>query len=514
MQWYRLLKDVIEQSPHAAAIIGPNRSSNIVPVRELTFQALKPNPPHKWKLLVFGQNPYPRVESATGIAMLDNTFHSWNDERFGKVVSMRCIIKAAAIWAKCADRNTPVGDLRSILHKRKTLQPIEWFSSVLEQGALLLNASLTADAGDRVTPASGPKHNHAALWGPVVRVIITEILAAKQREADQGNTADAGIVFAWWGQSARNLRALVEELQPNYPSVKIQHVDWCNPAAQGDIFCAGNHFQDVNDAIARVGMQPIYWLPSADSNLAISSNSKMKSFVSNTVSLHKTYLERIQSVKDETSGAKTLPITDLAQLPLLPFSEATEQLNDVIPEFPTHARRCIEYANSNLTAQLKTDQVAALHLYTLDCEFYRQLNVMLRDPSHLNLHAYRLWLRVFLSALDQLERADAGMLLWRGVNLDLSASYPRGSTITWWGVSSCTSEVSVAHGFMGNSGARTLFRIQAHKAFSLMKYSAFKGQAEFILAPGTQLIVRNVRRATDGLVEIELEQSREPELVR
>lgn len=31
--------------------------------------------------MVFGQNPYPRPESATGIAMFDNTFHHWKDSR-------------------------------------------------------------------------------------------------------------------------------------------------------------------------------------------------------------------------------------------------------------------------------------------------------------------------------------------------------------------------------------------------------------------------------------------------
>src|SRR5213592_2959657 len=80
--WLPLLKPVVEAQPAAATFI--------VPVRELTFQALKPNPPHKWKVVVFGQNPYPRPESATGIAMFDNTFHDWADSQFGKVVSIRC----------------------------------------------------------------------------------------------------------------------------------------------------------------------------------------------------------------------------------------------------------------------------------------------------------------------------------------------------------------------------------------------------------------------------------------
>ena len=67
---------------------GSISNPRIVPVRELTFQALKPNPPHRWKVVVFGQNPYPRIESATGIAMFDNTFGNWSDSQFGKVTSI------------------------------------------------------------------------------------------------------------------------------------------------------------------------------------------------------------------------------------------------------------------------------------------------------------------------------------------------------------------------------------------------------------------------------------------
>ena len=43
--WLPLLKPVIEAQPDAATFIGPTRDPRIVPVRELTFQALKPNPP-------------------------------------------------------------------------------------------------------------------------------------------------------------------------------------------------------------------------------------------------------------------------------------------------------------------------------------------------------------------------------------------------------------------------------------------------------------------------------------
>src|SRR5262245_15041684 len=110
--WLPLLKPVIERLPNAAAFVGPSRDKRIVPVRELTFQALKPNPPEKWKVVIFGQTPYPRVESATGIARFDNTVHERKGSRVGVVTYTRCISKAACTWRRANARQTATAGLR------------------------------------------------------------------------------------------------------------------------------------------------------------------------------------------------------------------------------------------------------------------------------------------------------------------------------------------------------------------------------------------------------------------
>jgi len=89
--WKPVLTEALEHASNAPAFVGPNRSPDIMPLRELTFQALKPNPPVDWNVIVFGQNPYPRVESATGIAMFDNNIDSWDSPVFAKTVSMRIL---------------------------------------------------------------------------------------------------------------------------------------------------------------------------------------------------------------------------------------------------------------------------------------------------------------------------------------------------------------------------------------------------------------------------------------
>ena len=103
--------------------------------------------------------------------------------------------------------------------------------------------------------------------------------------------------------------------------------------------------------------------------------------------------------------------------------------------------------------------------------------------------------------------------LWRGVALDMRPQYPPGRTVTWWGVSSCTSKQSVATGFMGGRGRRTLFEVTPARAVGIKRFSAFTGEEEFVLAPGTQLKVTDVKAERSGLCTVKLAEIDGPRLV-
>lgn len=513
--WLPLLKPVIEAQPAAATFIGPGRSPQVVPVRELTFQALKPHPPHKWKVVVFGQNPYPRPESATGIAMFDNTFHNWADSQFGRVASIRCIIKAAAMWKYGIPKKTPIADIRALLKQYDTVQPPEWFQAMLTQGVLLLNAALTASSDGAMTT-----DQHTAFWRPVVERIVEEILKAKQ-DADE---PDRGVVFAWWGAHARNLKSLVLRLQKKYPGVEVRHIDHCNPAAQGDIFCDGDHFAIVNGALRALGTDEVDWLPSkgwstrttpvggADPDLA----ERMGAFITSTMELHKLYLERLASVKDE--GLDLSPITGVFDTPLMDFREAIAPVTKVLSGLDWHVEQSYKFGMVKAESEadgkavgLSADEIAALYLYTCESAFYRQINATLRNPDRSRIVPYLPYLRLLFSAISRLPtRAEP---LWRGVPLDLRRQYPVGQTVTWWGVSSCTSKLSVAKAFLGHRGRRTLFEVRPTRAVGIRRFSAFTGEEEFILAPGTQLTVTDVQTERGGLCTIKLTELDEQPLV-
>ncbi|HEY7309344.1 MAG TPA: ADP-ribosyltransferase domain-containing protein [Gemmataceae bacterium] len=507
--WLPLLKPTIEAQPNAELFIGPKRDQRIVPVRELTFQALKPNPPQNWKVVIFGQNPYPRVESATGIAMFDNTFNNWKDSQFGRVMSIRCIIKAACIWKHNIAKQTAIADIRKLLADQKTVQPPEWFQAMLTQGVLLLNAALTASSD-----GSMATDQHTAFWRPVVEKIIEEILRAKQR----AGAKHKGVVFAWWGSHARALRGVVESLRKKYPAVPVKHVDHCNPAAQGDIFCNGNHFADVNAALRSLGMDEVDWLPSTGWNQSQPQHEdvaeRMGAFIATTMELHKMYLERLQSVKDEVK--EELPaIVGVLDTPLMSFADAVAPIARLLRGLDAYVKRSHEFGQKKAGGKTaegpNKDEIAALYLYTCESAFYRRMNATLRDANRTRITPYFAYLRLFFSALSRLKPHRSS--LWRGVALDLRAQYPKGGTVAWWGVSSCTSKLSVAQGFLGWSGRRTLFEVKPVRAVGIRSYSAFTGEEEFILAPGTQLKVAGVATDRNGLCTIKLEELADQRLV-
>ncbi|MFJ8918449.1 Uracil-DNA glycosylase [Streptomyces sp. LamerLS-316] len=509
--WLPLLKPVIEARADAAEFIGPGRGPGVVPVRELTFQALKPNPPHKWKVVVFGQNPYPRPESATGIAMFDNTFHDWKDSQFGRVVSIRCIIKAAAMWKYGIPKKTPIADVRALLKKQDTVQPPEWFQAMLTQGVLLLNAALTASSDGAMAT-----DQHTRFWRPAVERIVEEILRAKQNAGEE----DRYVVFAWWGAHARSLKNVVLRLQKKYPEVEVRHIDHPNPAAQGDIFCEGEHFGTVNAALTSLGADEIDWLPGKGWNEAAEGSGgaddgvadRMGAFIASTMELHQLYLDRLAGVKDE--GLVLPAITGVFDTPLLEFQEAVEPVVSLLAGIDRHVGRSYEFGKRRAdeeAGELSADAVAALHLYTCESAFYREINAVLRSPDRTKVVPYLPYLRLLFSAVSRLPAHTAP--LWRGVSLDLRAQYPLGRTVTWWGVSSCTSEAAVARSFLGSRGKRTLFEVTPARAVGIRRYSAFTGEEEFILSPGTQLKVTGVKAERGGLCTVRLTELEEQTLV-
>jgi hypothetical protein len=430
--------------------------------------------------------------------MFDNTFSDWKDSQFGKVTSIRCIIKAAAMNKYGIARTTSVADIRALLAQNQVVQPPAWFQAMLTQGVLLLNAALTATSKGDPSETS----RHTTFWKPIVEKIVEEILKSRQEEGAPG------VVFAWWGAHAKALRQTVEKLQKKYPKIKVKHVDHCNPAAQGDIFCDNDPFGAINTALKSLGMKEIDWLPTTgwDQTEDTSSAEKMGSFITQTRDLHQQYLKRLQEVLEE-ARVELGPITGILSSSPIPLSDAMQPLVGLISGLSHYVQRAVGYGNrkvNQLATALDEHEIAAIYLYTCETSFYSLVNGALRNPDRSQVQAFAPYLRLLLSGLQKLTVYTGE--LWRAVAADLRPQYPKGATITWWGVSSCTARLSVAHAFLGNTGKRTLFEIRASSAVGVRSFSAFTGEDEYMLAPGTRLLVVDVQTDKSGLCTITLQE--------
>eukprot|EP01122_Echinamoeba_exundans_P014729 TRINITY_DN6726_c0_g1_i1.p1 TRINITY_DN6726_c0_g1~~TRINITY_DN6726_c0_g1_i1.p1 ORF type:complete len:359 (+),score=106.84 TRINITY_DN6726_c0_g1_i1:31-1107(+) len=247
-KWLSSLESTIKAQPDAEKYLGKSREKTF-PKRELTFAALNHvEGPENVKVVIFGQDPYPREESAIGVAFNDGAITKWSDSYSP---SFRNIIKNVLIGRKLATSSTAVADLRRILANESILDPPDWFDSLLSQGVCWLNTSLTFTSTDQTD-----LKRHLAWWKPVVEKIIEVILEAKAKETDKEKKA---LVFVLWGGHAQKLAKSVKAL--NKHGLDVRFIDANHPAANGDAFHAVMSFESVNKHLEELGAKTINWLP-------------------------------------------------------------------------------------------------------------------------------------------------------------------------------------------------------------------------------------------------------------
>jgi hypothetical protein len=148
--------------------------------------------------------------------------------------------------------------------------------------------------------------------------------------------------------------------------------------------------------------------------------------------------------------------------------------------------------------RLSVDEIAAIHLYTQETPFYPTLNALLRSSNRTLLTPYLPYLRLFVTALGKLKPTQA--VVYRGVNVDLSAQYLTGLECVWWPISITTSEVNVLSNpmFFDLAQPRTLFTIQTKHAVDIRHYSSMPNEAELVLLPGACLKVTGVLKMSEN----------------
>ena len=136
------------------------------------------------------------------------------------------------------------------------------------------------------------------------------------------------------------------------------------------------------------------------------------------------------------------PITGVMESPLVDLMTAAEQTG--VANMDSHSFMAVEKAEAlQADGQLRglsVDEAAAIALYTAESEFYRTLNVLLRNRSREALKPFFPYLRLLLQARSKLPKHTQSV--WRGVKgVDLTGSFPKGKKIFWWAFNSTSKNV-------------------------------------------------------------------------
>ncbi|WP_456381459.1 uracil-DNA glycosylase family protein [Hydrogenimonas sp.] len=147
---------------------------NFLPEKSRIFNAFKTLPRSEVRYILFGQDPYPRPESATGHAFIDGAVETifsptGLSKRVNRATSLRNFVKMALLVEGLL---TP-GDLSqkaiAAIDKSGLVDSIDELRKNFERnGVLLLNAALVFE--DKRSSA-----RHARAWRPFIRTLLASL---------------------------------------------------------------------------------------------------------------------------------------------------------------------------------------------------------------------------------------------------------------------------------------------------------------------------------------------------
>jgi len=209
---------------------------------------------------------------------------------------------------------------------------------------------------------------------------------------------------------------------------------------------------------------------------------------------------------EELEDAHLDPISGVADLPLPTSLKAAASSVCSASDIKASEKKGKQLAKmqaGNPKKKMGAHLYAAIMLYTSNA-IYRSLNKVLREENRRGVKKYFKYLRLFLEAMKQLPAQQTS--LYRGISVDLHDQYKVGSTVTWWGVSSCTSDEEVARNFMNGCGGKcTFFTLDVKSACDISCISFYSNEKESLLAPGTELKVIS-KNKKGKITEIQLEE--------
>ncbi len=171
--WEQLLTDAMTEMDYTYLKFLEN-DTGYIPAKTVFLNAFQRLPLYQTRYILFGQDPYPRKESAIGEAFIDGAVKSiWSDKGLSKEVnkatSLRNMIKMLLLTHGLISHGTLSQSTIAKLNKQPLIETIfDLRDNFVKNGVLLLNTALVY---------TGPKDTsyHTGKWKPFVRRLLREI---------------------------------------------------------------------------------------------------------------------------------------------------------------------------------------------------------------------------------------------------------------------------------------------------------------------------------------------------
>ncbi len=204
------------------------------------------------------------------------------------------------------------------------------------------------------------------------------------------------------------------------------------------------------------------------------------------------------------------PIEEYGDTRLVSLNEAIIPLESIVSDVKcmvqTVKAHCAEPEDG-----LTRDESNSIRLYSLEWQpressLFYILNKALRSENRQLLRPWLLFLRLLLTALSHLPSTP--LTVYCGVNMDLAAKYPPGTTVVWWGFASCMKKSNLLEKkiFLNKTGKRTLFVISCHSGKDIHRHSMYEEEGEVLLPPACQFNVESSIDEKKSLHIVELKE--------
>lgn len=206
-EWIQILK-----TPELDSILSSfvDFSVKITPPIEKIFEFARLTDLNNIKLIILGQDPYPKPGDAHGLAF---------SSKLGIPASLKNIFKCL-IHSKLLSEMPLNGDL----------------TYLTEQGVLLLNCSLTT--------LENTSKSHVSLWKSYTQTLVSKLSKLKTP------------AFFLWGNDAKSMKSFIDK--------KCKIFEWSHPsplACTTKPFLDCSNFKDLNNWLEENKLDPIEWDP-------------------------------------------------------------------------------------------------------------------------------------------------------------------------------------------------------------------------------------------------------------